>query len=123
MQNLSFQFGFDPSSGGNETAFPVDGFAVRKMEAFVWPTDNITYAYADIINYTDYYYPDSYSSEVGVFSSPNGRTDWQYHGIVVHRGPFPGWDGGGIASPGAAAAPDGTVLLGFVGENEKSGGA
>ena len=25
------------------------------------------------VNYSDFYYPDSYSSEVGVFSSPDGR--------------------------------------------------
>ena len=71
---------------------------------------------------TDYFYPDSYSSEIGVFSSDDGITGWAYHGIVVPRGPFPGWDGGGVASPGAAAAPNGDVVVGFVGEKDKSGG-
>ena len=40
--------------------------------------------------------------QVGVYSSGDGRTSWQYHGIVVPRGVAGGWDGGGIASPGAA---------------------
>ena len=48
------------------------------MEAFVYPPDGRTYAYADIVNYTcaawtkdpkscppgEWYYPDSYSTEV-----------------------------------------------------------
>lgn len=72
--------------------------------------------------YSNYYYPDSYDSEVGVFSSADGVTDWQYHGIVVHRGPAGAWDAGGIASPGVTVAADGTVLLGYAAE-PKDGGA
>jgi hypothetical protein len=81
-----------------------------------------TYAYVDIVNFTDIFYPDSYSSEVGVYSSPNGRTDWVYHGIVIPRGPAGGWDGGGIASPGAAVADDSSVIVGYAAENSPSGG-
>lgn len=97
---------------------------------------NRRYAYADIVNYTcanwttapsscppgEYYYPDSYSTEVGVFSSPDGFTRWRYHGIVVHRGPPGGWDAGGIASPGAAVTADGAVIVGYAAENSASGG-
>ena len=68
------------------------------------PADNHTYAYADIVRWDDPFYPISYSSEVGVFSSPDGRTGWVYHGIVVSKGPPGSWDGAGIASPGAAVA-------------------
>ena len=32
------------------------------------------------------------------------------------------WDGAGIASPGAAVAADGTVIIGWAGENSPSGG-
>jgi hypothetical protein len=86
---------------------------VRKIEAIFYPPDGKTYAYVDIVNFTDVYYPDSYSSEVGVYSSADGRTGWVYHGIVIPRGASGGWDGGGIASPGAAVADDGTVLVGY----------
>lgn len=132
-----FQFAFDEASGNASTSFPTLGrFGVRKVEAFLYKRDGKTYAYADIVNYTcggwtkdpkscppgEYFYPDSYSTEVGVFSSPDGLTKWQYHGIVVPRGPAGGWDSGGIASPGAAAAKDGSVIVGYAAENSPSGG-
>eukprot|EP01047_Picozoa_sp_COSAG01_P124757 COSAG01_NODE_53768_length_336_cov_7.974684_1_plen_71_part_01 len=41
---------------------------------------------------------------------------------MVARGPAGSWDAGGIASPGAAAAADGTVILGYAAENSPSGG-
>ena len=118
----AFAFGVDWTSGGAATTLPAPTFAVRKLEAFVWPLDNRTYAYADIVNYTDPYYPVSYSSEVGVFSSTDGLTGWKYHGIVVGRGAAGSWDGAGIASPGAASTADGTVLVGYCGENNPTGG-
>lgn len=133
-----FQFVPDWTTGNVSTSFPTLGrFGVRKVEAFVYPADGRTYAYADIVNYTcaawsarnssscppgDWFYPDSYSTEVGVFSSPDGMTGWQYHGIVVPRGPKGGWDAGGIASPGAAVAADGTVIVGYAAENSPAGG-
>lgn len=43
----------------------------------------------------------------------------------LHRtvaGPAGSWDGGGIASPGAAVADDGSVLLGYAAENSPAGG-
>ena len=97
-------------------------FSVRKLEAFHYPPDGKTYAYADIVNYSSYYYPDSYSTEVGVFSSQDGSTNWTYHGIVIHRGAAGAWDVGGIASPGAAVVLSGTVVVGFCGEDSPSGG-
>eukprot|EP00947_MAST-08B_sp_MAST-8B-sp1_P000881 g881.t1 len=120
----------DWASGGlNRTSFPTEpGFGVRKVEAFVWPADNVTYAVADIVNYSDPFYPDSYSSEIGIFSSADGRTGWQYHGIIVPRGRPGAWDGGGVASPGAAAVPatdDGHpagVVVGYAAEHSPSGG-
>jgi hypothetical protein len=133
-----FQFTVDWNSGNSSTSFPTLGrFGIRKVEAFVYPKDGKTYAYADIVNYTcptwsarntssclpgEWYYPDSYSTEVGVFSSADGMTGWQYHGIVVGRGKPGDWDGGGIASPGAASAADGTVIVGYAAENSPSGG-
>jgi hypothetical protein len=122
-------FSFDAvwSSGGLATTLPgcdatTPTCSVRKLEAVYYPADGRTYAYVDIVNFTNHYYPDSYSSEVGVFSSPDGKTGWQYHGIVIPRGPAGGWDGGGIASPGAAVTTDGRVLVGYAAENSPSGG-
>lgn len=75
------------------------------------------------MNYSDYYYPSSYSTEVGVYSSPDGKSRWEYHGIVIPRGAAGGWDGGGIASPGAAVGSDGTsVLVGYAAEASPAGG-
>ena len=171
----AFSFAVDWSSGNASSTLPHPSFSVRKLEAFVYPADGKTYAYADIVNYTDLFYPVSYSSEVGVFSSPvrlpaaplcelasalcrgglaacsssypdgtqrappppaarshlhvhstrraqDGMTGWVYHGIVVPRGKPGDWDGAGIASPGAAVAADGTVIIGWAGENSPSGG-
>ena len=52
---MAFGFDVDWGTGGAATTLPVHSFAVRKLEAFVWPTDNRTYAYADIVNYSDPY--------------------------------------------------------------------
>ena len=138
LWNLSFSV--DWESGGENTSFPTGGaFGVRKVEAFFYPPDGSFYAYppprntatrrlpagryADVVNFTDPYYPDSYSSEVGAFSSADGVTGWRYRGIVLARGNKGGWDGAGVASPGGAVVPGGTaVLLGYCGENDPGGG-
>ena len=44
------------------------------------------------------------------------------HGIVIPRGKAGGWDGGGIASPGAAVSHDGSVIVGYAAENSPAGG-
>ena len=117
-----FSFSVDWASGGAASSLPTANFSVRKLEAVYYPPDRRTYAYVDIINYTSLYYPASYSTEVGVYSSPNGFTNWSYHGIVIPRGAKGGWDGGGIASPGAAVAADGSVIVGYAAENSPAGG-
>ena len=40
---------------------------------------------------------------------------------VIPRGPAAGWDGNGIASPGAAVAADGTVLVGYAACSNQTG--
>jgi len=117
-----FNISVDWASGSPATSLPAPSFSVRKLEVIVYPGDGRTYGYADIVNFSDPYYPVSYSSEVGVFSSADGRTGWQYHGIVVPKGPAGSWHSAGIASPGAAVAADGTVLIGWCGENSPGGG-
>lgn len=56
---VDFDFGANWSSGGPATTLPTSGFGVRKVEFIYYEPDGITYAYADIINYTDPYYPES----------------------------------------------------------------
>ena len=72
-----WSFEVDWASGGPATTLPAPTFSVRKLEAFHYPKDGRTYAYADIVHFTDPFYPVSYSSEVGVFSSPDGFTQWK----------------------------------------------
>jgi hypothetical protein len=115
-----FSFQPDWASGGPTTTLPTSNFSVRKLEAVRY-RDGRTYAFADIVNFTDFWYPDSYSSEIGVFSSANGLTNWSYHGIVIRRGPTGNWDAGGVASPGVAIADDGTVLVGYAAESNSDG--
>lgn len=117
-----FTFLVDWPSGSQQTTFPTQNFSVRKVEAFVYPSDGKTYAYVDVVNYSDVYYPDSYSSEIGVYSSLDGRGGWTYHGIIIPRGKPGSWDGGGVASPGGAVASDGTVLVAYAAENAPNGG-
>lgn len=73
-----FNFSVDWSGGshGNvasRTLPTENAFSIRKLESFHYAADGRTYGYADIVNYTDPHYPISYSSEVGVFSSTDGK--------------------------------------------------
>jgi hypothetical protein len=119
-----FEFSADWASGGPATTLPgtEHNVSVRKLEAVYYPPDGRTYAYVDIVGFDNPHYPASYSTEVGVYSSSDGKTGWKYHGIVIPRGPAGGWDGGGIASPGAAVTEDGHVIVGYAAENSPSGG-
>lgn len=114
-----FTFEPDWSSGSTATTLPTGNFSVRKVEAVRYK--NRTYAYADIVPFSDYFYPDSYSSEIGVFSSEDGLRNWTYHGIVIPRGVEGSWDAGGVASPGAAVAENGAVILGYAAESNANG--
>lgn len=99
---------------------PTYNFSVRQMNTIFWAQDKKMYAYADIVPFTDQWYPDSYSSDIGVFSSPDGVSNWTFHGLVLSRGPPGSKDAGGIATPGAATT-NGTVLLSYAAESETGG--
>ena len=120
--DVRFALDVDWSSGSRTTSLPTANFSTRKTTFLVWPGDGRTYAYADIVAFDNFYYPDSYDTEVGAFSSDDGVGGWRYHGIVVPRGAAGEWDAGGVASPGAAVAPDGSVLVGYAAE-PRDGGA
>ena len=68
--NTSFAVSVDWSSA---SLLPTFNFSVRQLNAIVWPEDNHTYAFADIVPFEDPYYPASYSSAIGIYSSPNGH--------------------------------------------------
>ena len=55
-------------------------------------------------------------------STPARAAPLADHGIVIPRGKAGGWDGGGIASPGAAVSHDGSVIVGYAAENSPAGG-
>ena len=116
----NFAFSVDWSSGGAATQLPAANFSVRKLAVVYNPGDGHWYGYADIVEFADYYYPDSYDSNVGAFSSPDGLSNWTYHGIVVARGASGSPDAGGCASPGAAVV-DNKVLLGYAAEPHDGG--
>ena len=90
-------------------------FSVRKLDGIYFAPEARYYAYADIIDFDNFYYPDSYDTNVGVFSSADGRHNWTYHGIVIARGPSGAWDAGGIASPGATVVGD-SIFVGYAAE-------
>ena len=80
-------------------------------------------AFADIVPFDDPYYPASYSSAIGVYSSPNGHTAWNYHGIVLSA-KAGSWSAEGVATPGAAVVRRGsaaTVLVSYTAESQPAG--
>lgn len=56
---VDFSFSANWSSGGPATTLPAANFGVRKVEFIYYKPDGMTYAYADIVNYTDPFYPES----------------------------------------------------------------
>jgi len=118
--NTSFAVHVNWSTG---SPLPTYNFSVRQLNAVVWPPDGRTYAFADIIPFWDPYYPASYSSAIGVFSSPNGHSSWHYHGLVLKAEPG-SWAAGGVATPGTAVAKRGdsyVVLISYTAESEAGG--
>ena len=69
--NTSFGVSVDWVAG---SPLPTYNFSVRQLNAIVWPADGHTYAYTDIVPFSDRYYPASYNSAIGVYSSANGHT-------------------------------------------------
>ena len=96
---------------------PTFNFSVRQLNSIYWPGDKRTYLYFDICKFTDRYYPDSYTGDIGVYSSADGRSDWTYHGPVLRRGLNPGDpDFTSVATPGVAVTNK-TVLLSYTAES------
>ena len=88
---------------GDPVPLPTDGFSVRQING-LWH-EGTYYVYADVIDWTNPYHPDSYSSSIGAYSSPDG-VDWKYHGKILSPGAEGQWDHGGVATPGAVKFQD-----------------
>ena len=106
---VRFSLSIDTSAG---MALPIANFSVRHTSALA--VAGRFFIYADIVPDSDPYFPDSYSSQVGVFSSSNSTGPWTYHGICLPRGR--GWDAGGTATPSATLLTDGRILLAYTAE-------
>ena len=94
---------------------PTLDFAVRAIDVIVWPGDNRTYVYADIVGYDNPNCPASFGSDIGAYSSADGVSNWTYHGIVVAKNSS-SVDAGGVATPSAIAREDGAVFVYFAAE-------
>lgn len=119
--NTSFAVSVDWAAG---SALPTYNFSIRQLNAVVWPADGRTYAYADIVSFENPYYPASYDSAIGVYSSADGHAGWQYHGIVLKAGQPGSWSAGGVATPGAAVVSRrgvATVLVSYTAESGSGG--
>eukprot|EP01047_Picozoa_sp_COSAG01_P013341 COSAG01_NODE_623_length_14742_cov_22.391177_6_plen_167_part_00 len=98
-----FALSIDQTAGvALPTSCPQGNFSIRHTTAITWRGS--AYIYADIVPDNDPYFPDSYSSAIGAFSSPNGTSGpWNYHGIVLPKGnSSKSWDNGTPICPGAA---------------------
>ena len=77
---------------------PTGKFSVRQVNS-VWH-DGKYYLYVDIVRWDNPNHPASYGSDIGVYSSPDGR-QWRYHGLILTGGNKGQWDYGGVATPTA----------------------
>lgn len=77
---------------------PHDKFSVRQVNS-VWHGGKY-YLFGDIVQWNNPHHPASYGSNIGVYSSPDGRK-WTYHGLVLTGGRKGQWDYGGVATPTA----------------------
>jgi hypothetical protein len=100
-------------------ALPTHGlglsFGTRAVDCLVWRGDGKTYCYADLPLRSNPGWPaGSYDVSIGVFSSADGRSDWEFGGIAVHKNVSGSVDSGGLATPSCLArASDGMVFVYF----------
>jgi hypothetical protein len=99
--------------------FPTHGrnlsFGTRAVDCLVWPSDRKTYCYADLPLRSNPGWPaGSYGVSIGVFSSADGRSRWEFGGVAVHKNVSGSADSGGLATPSCLArTSDGMVFVYF----------
>lgn len=116
----TFEVVIDRTSASPDNQLPTYNFSVRQFSTAYWPGDSRTYGYADIVPFNDSFYPTSYSSYIGIYSSPDGASRWAYHGLALQHGRPGSIDAGGTATP-SVAVTNGTVLLSYAAESQPGG--
>lgn len=88
----------------------VIGEASIREHTIVWhPLKNKYYLLADVIPLISKYHPNTYESEIHLFSSKDLST-WKHHGVAIAKGKTEGdFDRHGVASPVSATLKNGII--------------
>lgn len=100
-----------------EVALPADspmGEASIREHTIVWhPKKKKFYLVADVVSLSNPHHPNTYNTELYLWSSPD-LTIWTLHGVAVPRGiPDESYDGYGAASPAGMAYYRGKLWVPF----------
>ena len=90
------------------------GEASIREHAIAWhPRKRKYYLVADVVSLASAHHPNTYDTEIHLWSSPD-LTRWCYHGVAVEKGP-PGqsYDGHGVASPAGMTLAGGRLYVPF----------
>ncbi|QDT45647.1 Glycosyl hydrolases family 43 [Gimesia alba] len=90
------------------------GEASLREHTIVWhPAKRKYYLLTDVISLNSKYHPNTYESEIHLFSSKD-LSNWHYHGVAIRKGSTTeAYDLHGVASPVAATLKDGKILCPF----------
>jgi hypothetical protein len=90
------------------------GEASLREHAIVWhPFKKKYYLLADVIPLHSDHHPNTYNTEIHLFSSPDLKV-WTYHGIAIPKGTMSGsYDQFGVASPAAATFHNGIIYCAY----------
>jgi len=107
---------FDPAQQF-EVALPAgapQGEASLREHAIAWhPGKAKYYLVADIVPLASPHHPNTYDTDIGLWSSPD-LAAWTFHGVAVQRGsPGADYDGYGVASPAGMAYFRGRLWVSF----------
>ncbi|MCR9234306.1 MAG: hypothetical protein NXI29_25185 [bacterium] len=86
------------------------GEASLREHTIVWhPAKKKYYLLADVVPLTSQHHPNTYNTEIHLFSSPNLQ-NWTYHGVAIPKGTKAGrFDRFGVASPASATFHNGLI--------------
>ncbi len=94
-------------------ASPVGEGSIREHAVAWHPVKRKYYLVADVVPLSSPHHPNTYETEIHLWSSP-GLAVWTYHGVAVPKGvPERTYDGYGVASPAGMAYHDGKLYVAF----------
>ena len=96
---------------------PVNNFCVRKASAIYFK--NRYWIYADVVHWENPFWPDTYGTDIHLFSSKDARL-WKWHGKLVEKGKKGEWNYGGVGTPGAVVCKE-KVFIFFKGDEKPNG--